>query len=691
MTFGFHSARIAVSALSTAALLCLPAVAAAKAPLSNDPSPLLTCQDTIRVAALKLGTETERAVSACLTRGIECVVGTAEPAPDCCLRAQERCRGDLAKLAKAAERFEVFVQNRRCGSIDFAEIVSPNGLGYAALADACGGLVPPGSIADLTALTDCLARVVVGEIACTVGTQELPRGLDALVCVDLETDFQTATGIDLGTCNLISGSPTPHATPSTVASATSTPTQAPTPTSVPTASATRTTTAAPTMLATTTPTRSATASATPTASPTASATATATAIASVTATASPTSSATATPTATLEPTATPTRTPTPSPTRTATTTPSEIATATATSAATATATATPEPTATPTRTSTPSPTRTATTTPFATATATATIVTSVTPVPTVTASATVTPTATSTSTATPTSTATLTPTRTASTTPTTTSTATATPTPTATVTPTAIRTVTATATPTRTATPTSTPTVTPVPTQTSTPNPTLTATATSTPTTTATATAMLTPTATVTPTSKTATPTKTRTPTPTRTPTATITPGCGNGRVDPGEDCDDGNNTNCDDCPVGCKRAPTTCPTAGTLSQSFRLHAPPNAVLSGAVICLTYPVGTLALPGGTGALVSGRTTGAGSFPLLNDFDNAAQLGFLLDPGVPEVDPVIKFDLCTGATAPPPTAFNCIVNSASNDGRDINPPSLVECGAVTPAPTPTPTP
>ncbi len=99
-------------------------------------------------------------------------------------------------------------------------------------------------------------------------------------------------------------------------------------------------------------------------------------------------------------------------------------------------------------------------------------------------------------------------------------------------------TATATQTPTPTLTPTptitATKTTTPTPTKTTTPTPTATATKTATPTATATKTTTPTPTTTAT---KTTTPTATKTTTP--TPTATSTPiPCGNGVLDPGEDCD---------------------------------------------------------------------------------------------------------------------------------------------------------
>lgn len=142
--------------------------------------------------------------------------------------------------------------------------------------------------------------------------------------------------------------------------------------------------------------------------------------------------------------------------------------------------------------------------------------------PTPTASATPTATPTSTSTATPTSTPTLTATTTPTTTPTTT--ATSTPTTSPTLTPTGTASVTATASPTGTAT--VTPTITPTGTATGTPTTTPTGTATRTPTLTATATA---------------------------TATATPTAACGDGTLNAGEQCDDGNTDNGDCCSSNCE------------------------------------------------------------------------------------------------------------------------------------------
>ncbi|MFI5366965.1 MAG: hypothetical protein ACHQ4J_15225, partial [Candidatus Binatia bacterium] len=119
-------------------------------------------------------------------------------------------------------------------------------------------------------------------------------------------------------------------------------------------------------------------------------------------------------------------------------------------------------------------------------------------------------------------------------------------------------TLTATDTPTDTATasPTNTPTTTPTQTPSSTPTLTASRTASATPTATATPTPTPTGTATPTSTNSVAAPTSTAVTTPTAGFTATATPSlCGNGVLDPGEQCDDGNGSDGDNCLANCTYA----------------------------------------------------------------------------------------------------------------------------------------
>lgn len=511
--------------------LGLPPAAGAGFPLSNDPSALVICQDTIRTASIRLASEARRVVSACVTAGVECVVDEASALGDCCRTAARRCRGRLERLERAQARFATYVRNRRCAEVDFADVLAASGLGYEALAGACAALTPPAAIADLGGLAECLARRVVAETTCAIGTSEIPRGADALACLVLDAPRALEDVLDLSRCAASGATPTPSA-------------EMPTPTPATTALATVT------VAATTT----------------------------------------AAPTGATTPVATPARTTTPT------------AASTATSTAVATVSASP----TPTRTVTPSTS------------------------PTTIATATVVPTAVATSTALPTVL------------------------PTAAVTVTPIRTATAvppqTSTPILTATPVRTATTTPVPTTT----PVLTGTV---------------------------VPTATRTPTPVATSTPTG-PVCGNGVQESGESCDDGNTSNCDSCPKNCiaSTAPVAC-SATTVrhAQRVRLQAPSGAVLSGGQICLDYPSGVVALPGAGN--VTGRTSNLSGLVTLNDFDNAVQLTFVANPGAAQVNPTISFDLCTGQTAPLPTAFACEVKGASNAGTAID-PTTVTCTPIT---------
>lgn len=144
-----------------------------------------------------------------------------------------------------------------------------------------------------------------------------------------------------------------------------------------------------------------------------------------------------------------------------------------------------------------------------------------------------------------------------------------------TATPTSTPTFTASSTPTNTLPPTATPTATSTPTNTPTNSPTstptVTPTGTATDTSTPTETPTVTPTATLTPTfTETPTPTPTPTETSTGTPTNTPVPVCGNGVVEIGEACDDGNLTTGDGCENDCSIS-TNCTFVhgGTPSEVF--------------------------------------------------------------------------------------------------------------------------
>ena len=228
----------------------------------------------------------------------------------------------------------------------------------------------------------------------------------------------------------------------------------------------------------------------------------------------------------------------------------------------------------------------------------------------------------------------------------------------------------ATSTPSTTATPAGIPT----PTRTATTTPGSTATRTPTPITTATRTS-----------TPGVTPTRTATPAPSTTPTPSGAV-CGNGVMEAGESCDDGNTVNCDACPGSC-HAPTACTTNATrFTQTVRLTPPPDTQLTGAQLCLEYPSASVNLPGS--GQVSGRVSGFSGFSTLNDFNNSVLATLTSSAAQSQLQFTISFDHCIvgGNPVPPPpvTAFTCVMRGAADEFEQlIQPPSLVDCQAVAP--------
>jgi hypothetical protein len=110
------------------------------------------------------------------------------------------------------------------------------------------------------------------------------------------------------------------------------------------------------------------------------------------------------------------------------------------------------------------------------------------------------------------------------------------------------------------------------------------------------------------------------------------------------------------------------------------VQAPTGELLSGGNFFINYPVGVVALPG-TGNVSTGgtppRVSGV-SLPNLNDFNNGVRLTFLTSSPQPAFDPIISFDLCTGQTAPPPSAFSCVTESAADGNGTAFDPAVVVC-------------
>lgn len=151
---------------------------------------------------------------------------------------------------------------------------------------------------------------------------------------------------------------------------------------------------------------------------------------------------------------------------------------------------------------------------------------------------------------------------------------------------------------------------------------------------------------------------------PTETPTQGVAV-CGNGDVEAGETCDDGNTMNGDSCPDDC--VIVACAAAGTLRQvDVRYQSPVNLI--GMTVFLEYPDGVVQIPGtGTDATVGARVINRSpGLPSFVDRDYGLRASINGSSAWPTTRMMtVNFDNCQGV--PPPLAgdFNCTVLEATN--------------------------
>ncbi len=195
------------------------------------------------------------------------------------------------------------------------------------------------------------------------------------------------------------------------------------------------------------------------------------------------------------------------------------------------------------------------------------------------------------------------------------------------------------------------------------------------PTQTATYTATAGATATVSPT---ASPTATATASP--TPLAAV---CGNGQVEPGESCDDGNQVTAppqDICPADC-RIETCSPSEQRFVVSVQFSGGTN--IASIATLIEYPDGVVQLPGtASDASVGSRVTNRPSGFLADwfDFDFALRVA-LVGSRALSGNPLyrVSFDLCRGVQPPAPTDFACRVLEAND--TSFQPVGGVTCTVV----------
>jgi cysteine-rich repeat protein len=163
------------------------------------------------------------------------------------------------------------------------------------------------------------------------------------------------------------------------------------------------------------------------------------------------------------------------------------------------------------------------------------------------------------------------------------------------------------------------------------------------------------------------------TPTP-QIPTPTPTPGsavCGNGIVEAGETCDDGNtatNPPNDSCPGDCTII--TCTPAESMTRIGVSFTPPTGTnVASLGVLIEYPDGVVQIPGtADDPSVTAAVTNSPSGYLATgfDYDYALSVGLA---GTRALTPgnvfTVSFANCQNAAPPAASAFKCTVTDASN--------------------------
>jgi cysteine-rich repeat protein len=174
------------------------------------------------------------------------------------------------------------------------------------------------------------------------------------------------------------------------------------------------------------------------------------------------------------------------------------------------------------------------------------------------------------------------------------------------------------------------------------------------------------------------TPTYTPTPTFTPTPIITQTPSeavCGNGVVETGETCDDGNTEDGDRCPSDC--VILTCATDGSKQDiSVTYAAPGGTSVASVTVLLIYPDGTVQIPGtGGSSSVGGRVTNrpSGFLFAINDLDYALRAAIAgTKPFSASELFRVSFDHCKDSPPATNSDFSCnVVSAANTSGQTVS--------------------
>ena len=156
--------------------------------------------------------------------------------------------------------------------------------------------------------------------------------------------------------------------------------------------------------------------------------------------------------------------------------------------------------------------------------------------------------------------------------------------------------------------------------------------------------------------------------------------GCGNGVVDPGETCDDGNTVNGDDCPSSCVIQACTA-TATTLSVSVKFTPPGGSpAVGGLGLFVDYPDGKLTLPATTFSSGVSGTPHDRNYGITEDLIDSNGTGL---PTSPNALLHLVFKTCQGAPAATAGDFTCTVTDAVDESAGNLNPSTMTCTVTIP--------
>ncbi len=161
-----------------------------------------------------------------------------------------------------------------------------------------------------------------------------------------------------------------------------------------------------------------------------------------------------------------------------------------------------------------------------------------------------------------------------------------------------------------------------------------------------------------------------------------VAPGCGNGIVDPGETCDDGNTVDGDACPANCVIQSCTVNTGTHQGVSLHLTTPAGVTVGGLTLLLDYPEGHVRMPA--------TTPGTNVLDTPNDLTYELKDALIDSTGTDGIPangagPILQvmFDGCQGQALPVVTDYTCtIIDAADENGTSID-LSTLSCAVTIP--------